>query len=111
MIGITYRRKHEQRRNKANYTGYVYDISTVNNINTLIDNLNNSSLAAIKDKVFIEISSSVITQEAVDAVLAAGYKAGVFDVFSTNGETYKKYIKWGVTEFVDDRNCSYGLNW
>ena len=91
--------------------GYVYDISTVNNINTLIDNLNNSSLAAIKDKVFIEISSSVITQEAVDAVLAAGYKAGVFDVFSTNGETYKKYIKWGVTEFVDDRNCSYGLNW
>lgn len=90
---------------------YVYDTPPTPDIDEIISSLNNSSLSSIKDKVIIEMPSHTITEADVTKVLKAGYKVGAYDLFAIPGETYKKFIRWGITEFVDDRNCSYGLNW
>ena len=90
---------------------YVYDTPPTPNIDEIISSLNNSSLSAIKDKVIIEMPSHTLTEADVTKILEAGYKAGAYDIFGLKGERYKEFIRWGITEFVDDRNCSYGLNW
>ncbi len=81
------------------------------NVDDVIAAVNASTFAHNKDKVIIEVLCSAATKYDFDQILAAGYKAGVWDVMDTYGERYNELIRWGVTEFVDDRNCSYGLNW
>ncbi len=50
------------------------------------------------------------------AIKAAGYFAsvrGLTDRVSSHipAARYREMIRMGVTEFTDDFNCSFGLNW
>jgi hypothetical protein len=59
----------------------------------------------------LELQFSSWTAEKAQAVINAGYIASAWNVGRKTSNQYKELIKMGVTQFVDDFNCSYGLSW
>lgn len=67
----------------------------------------------IKVPVTIEIMSDKISEDIVKSIVNNGFRASVAPAanHTITGEMMKNWIKWGVTEFTEDHNCSFGLNW
>lgn len=89
---------------------YIFDTED-GDISSIITTLRNSVLGSATCKIGIEISKDYITKEKIDTVLAAGFFAGMYDVFAFPSYKYKEYMSYGISEIVDDFNPSYGLHW
>lgn len=83
------------------------DTTTVDSIISLVKNMN------IEVPVTLELMANDITEEAVKKIVDNGFRASVapYTGVEITGEMIKTWIKWGVTEFTEDHNCSFGLNW
>lgn len=59
----------------------------------------------------VELQFDNWTAEKATAVINAGYTASAWEVGKRTSDAYKTLYKMGVSEFVDDYNCSFGLDW
>lgn len=68
-----------------------------------------------KARCTIEYAYAYLTQEYATAVINAGFELACNTFYTSITTTYTdmidNLIKMGVTEFVEDYNCSSGLNW
>ena len=89
--------------------GYTYDVNTFTDPSVKVAeysalNLNAKCLA-------IEWDSTYVTQEAINETISGGFIPSVWNVARMTGARYKQLIKMGISEFVDDYNCCFGLPW
>lgn len=94
----------------GNIRGFIYDVNGAD-ASAYCKSLNESTLSNYNGEIGIEYMASNITQTVVETTLAAGYFVSVWSVGNVPSERYEELIRWGVSEFTDDYNCSNGLNW
>ena len=64
-----------------------------------------------RSRVGIELCCNSVTPERCQAIKSAGYFASVWALSHAPASRFRELIRMGVTEFTDDFNCSFGLNW
>ena len=69
-----------------------------------------------RSRVGIELYCETMTPARCQAIKANGYFASVWGLLAWGNThipaaNYRRMIRMGVTEFTDDFNCSFGLNW
>ena len=91
---------------------YAGDVNTNNSITDIISDLGATDIDKTKVRLGIEFFNSKVTEEKVQALLAAGYFAAIaWMTEDPTGEMMDYWIRNGVTEFTEYRNYSNGLNW
>jgi glycerophosphoryl diester phosphodiesterase len=91
--------------------GYTYDVGSFSNYEEVIQTFQNIGIDSTKNRCVIEWNMSNITSTIASATISAGYGVSVWNLGRPTGEKYHELIDMGVTEFTDDYNCSYGLEW
>lgn len=86
--------------------------STLDEIQSVCNNMDNTSFAASNIVKGIQLDCPDTTAEKAAYIISRGYQASVWDVFrNLSGAQYKEYMSWGISNFTDDYNCNNGLNW
>ena len=93
--------------------GYTYDVRAkkAENVEPLTEEMDEIGFDLSRVRVGLEIPSYSITPEKVKHIKGKGYFSAIWKVLNMPSDEYEKFIEMGVTEFTDDYNCSYGLNW
>ena len=92
--------------------GYTLDVGPWNNArDTCVEIMDGIGFDKAKSRVGIELYPAAMTPERCKMIHDAGYFASVWDLSHSHAAEFRKFIDMGVTEFTDDYNCSYGLNW
>lgn len=93
--------------------GYTYDVRAkrAEDVTPRIAEMDEIGFDLEKVRVGLEIPSYTITPEKVAYIKSKGYFSAAWKILNMPASEYNKLIEMGVTEFTDDYNCSYGLNW
>lgn len=93
--------------------GYTYDVRAkkAEEVVPLIAELDEIGFDLDKVRVGLEIPSYSVTSEKAEYIINKGYFSAAWKILNMPSDEYNRLIEMGVTEFTDDYNCSYGLNW
>lgn len=97
---------------------YTFEASTDIKYNMLISKLPSIISRLNRARIGIESTNGYITKQKVFEALELGkqhgknlFYAAIMTDRDITGERYEELISWGVSEFTDNYNPSYGLNW
>ncbi len=92
--------------------GYTFDVGSWNdNRDHAVEILDAIGFDKARSRVGIELYPEAMTQARCDAIRAGGYFAAVWGLSHAPAASFRNFIRLGVTEFTDDYNCSFGLDW
>lgn len=94
--------------NVESYILYCTVASTADNAVTNMDSIFENDKGKVR--LVIELSGDLATETRFSAILAGGYSASVYNS-QTSAEQVTKWMDMGVSEFTEDYNTSFGLNW
>jgi hypothetical protein len=92
-------------------SAYILQANTIS-ASSAISRLNALGADTTKVRVGAEFfgDSAGLTEQGVADIVAAGYVVSIYAP-DFSADQYKYWMSKGVTEFTDDGNSSYGLNW
>ena len=92
-------------------SAYILQANTIS-ASTAISRLNALGADTTKVRVGAEFfgDSAGLTEQGVADIVDAGYVVSIYSK-DFSADQYKYWMSKGVTEFTDDGNSSYGLNW
>jgi glycerophosphoryl diester phosphodiesterase len=92
--------------------GYTLDVGDSEKANdSAIETMDSIGFDKARSRVGIELYCDSVTPGRCRAIKSAGYFVSVWALSHAPAARFREMIRMGVTEFTDDFNCSFGLDW
>ena len=91
--------------------GYTLDVGGAEAASRAVGTLEAIGFDKARSRVGIELYHELMTPGRCQSIRDAGYFAALWGLSRAPAAAFRAFIGMGVTEFTDDYNCSFGLDW